>query len=559
MRFAQTVTIFIFSLAACLLSSDTTTGRLSFHQLTSPIFTVFVLSWLTSLLPQVPRKITQIIVGEIVILLCVVDCYCQINFRSALSPQLLSVVLNTDAREAGEFLSTFLGVGIFKQWRMVLLILLFIIFPIVFVPKIEAIFAKRLIHNRYFKISFFVIVFISLIFEIKPTCDFIKIFNSECKIQDVENRLLSHDDTKNTSIHRVVFAFRANKLTELDLDVVKQCTMTANVDSCTHLSPHIVLVIGESYNKHHSSLYGYPLETAPLQRKRLENGELFLFNDVITHWNITSNAFIEIFSRPLFPVLFRRAGYHVTFFSNQFVFKRFGRKNANQSGNHFLTNKILSDSIFDYRNSKTGRYDMDLVRRFETYKSKTASEPYTFDIIHLIGQHFEYKERYPKKEAHFTENEYVNRELNDDEKQIVMHYDNATFYNDRVLDSIIRLFEREEAVVIFISDHGEEVYDDKHVQGRLFQKPDFSIARQEYEVPMWIWCSESYKHTHNEVVEQIRESVDRPFMTDDVSQLLYYLAGIDCEWYDSSRNILSVDYKCESRLINGNVDYDELH
>lgn len=202
---------------------------------------------------------------------------------------------------------------------------------------------------------------------------------------------------------------------------------------------------------------------------------------------------------------------------------------------------------------------MDLVRRFETYKSKTASEPYTFDIIHLIGQHFEYKERYPKKEAHFTENEYVNRELNDDEKQIVMHYDNATFYNDRVLDSIIRLFEREEAVVIFISDHGEEVYDDKHVQGRLFQKPDFSIARQEYEVPMWIWCSESYKHTHNEVVEQIRESVDRPFMTDDVSQLLYYLAGIDCEWYDSSRNILSVDYKCESRLINGNVDYDELH
>lgn len=559
MRFAQTITIFIFSLTACLLSSDMTTGSLSFHQLTSPIVTVFVLSWLTSLLPQILRKITQIIVGEAVILFCIVDFYCQINFGSAISPQLLSVVLNTDAREAGEFLSTFLGVGIFKQWRMMLLIILFFIFPVAFIPKIETFFAKRLILNKYFKISFSAIIFICVFFEIKPTHDFFEIFSSNCKIQDIEGRIFRQDNTKNTSIHRVIFAFRANKLTERDLEEIKQCTMAANVDSCSHLSPHIVLVIGESYNKHHSSLYGYPLETTPLQRKRLEDGGLFLFNDVVTHWNITSNAFIEIFSRPLFPVLFRRSGYHVTFFSNQFVFKKFGIKKANKSGNHFITNKILSDSIFDYRNSKTGRYDMELIRRFEKYKSGTTSEPYTFDIINLIGQHFEYKERYPKDEAQFTENEYINRQLNDDEKQTVMHYDNATLYNDKVLDSIIRLFEREEAIVIFISDHGEEVYDDIHVKGRLFQKPDYSIARQEYEVPMWIWCSESYKHAHHEVVEQITQSLDKPFITDDISQLLYYLAGINCKWYDDSRNILSVDYQCKARIINGGVDYDNLH
>lgn len=202
---------------------------------------------------------------------------------------------------------------------------------------------------------------------------------------------------------------------------------------------------------------------------------------------------------------------------------------------------------------------MELIKEFARYKSETVSEPYTFDIIHLIGQHFEYELRYPKNETYFTESEYINRQLNDEERQFVTHYDNATLYNDKVLDSVIRMFEQEEAVVIFISDHGEEVYDDEHVKGRLFQRPTYSIAHQEYEVPMWIWCSESYKHAHHEVVEQITQSLDKPFITDDISQLLYYLAGINCKWYDDSRNILSVDYQCKARIINGNVDYDMLH
>ena len=35
------------------------------------------------------------------------------------------------------------------------------------------------------------------------------------------------------------------------------------IDSCTFRSPEIVLILGESYNKHHAALYGYPLPTTP--------------------------------------------------------------------------------------------------------------------------------------------------------------------------------------------------------------------------------------------------------------------------------------------------------
>lgn len=41
-------------------------------------------------------------------------------------------------------------------------------------------------------------------------------------------------------------------------------------DTCLYTSPDIILIIGESYNKRHASLYGYPLETTPRLRRRME-------------------------------------------------------------------------------------------------------------------------------------------------------------------------------------------------------------------------------------------------------------------------------------------------
>ena len=39
------------------------------------------------------------------------------------------------------------------------------------------------------------------------------------------------------------------------------------------------------------------------------------------------------------------------------------------------------------------------------------------------------------------------------------HYDNATRWNDEVVDRILSNFANEDAVVVYFSDHGEEVYD----------------------------------------------------------------------------------------------------
>ena len=63
---------------------------------------------------------------------------------------------------------------------------------------------------------------------------------------------------------------------------------------------------------------------------------------------------------PLFPELFRKAGYHVTFITNQFLPKA-GEAVYDLSGGFFLNNAELSKAQFDTRNDKLHIYDEGLL------------------------------------------------------------------------------------------------------------------------------------------------------------------------------------------------------
>ena len=62
---------------------------------------------------------------------------------------------------------------------------------------------------------------------------------------------------------------------------------------------------------------------------------------------------------------------------------------------------------------------------------------------------------------------------------------------------------------------------------------------------------------HPDIIERIKASKDCPYMSDDISQTLLDLAGINCTGFDSTRSILSIDKsKPRRRLIQGKYDYD---
>lgn len=426
-------------------------------------------------------------------------------------------------------------------------------------------------NHRYMSFLIHLCFIVALIAEAKPIYHFFQFFSSRSDAMNIESLIFRHyHEEIPLPLHRTLYSWAATSQSRELLKNIVETTHNSTVDSCSHLSPHIVLVIGESYNKHHSTLYGYIIPTTPYQQKHCDDGSMIVFQDVVSPWNITSNVFLCMFStwnsesleqmgnHPLFPVLFRKAGYNVSFFSNQYVMHGFRKSSTNQAGFYFLANSELCDELFDYRNPKAYGLDMRAVHEFADYKMRRENPPYTLDIIHLIGQHFDYSSRYPQGEPFFSTKDIKRDDLDEKAKRVVMHYDNATHYNDKVVEEILSLYEDEEAIVIYVADHGEEVYDDTNVFGRLFQTPTWSIAHQEFEVPMWIWCSDKYRERHAETVNAIKESKLRPFLTDDLPQLLFGLADLNSRWRDNTRNILSDKYIHKKRLIAGEVDYDTL-
>ena len=134
-------------------------------------------------------------------------------------------------------------------------------------------------------------------------------------------------------------------------------------------------------------------------------------------------------------------------------------------------------------------------------------------------------------------------------------------YHDAIMAEVIKRFEKEDAIVIYMSDHGEEAFGNgMEIFGRNHSAViDFRLAHEEYEIPFWIWYSKKYARKHPDIVRQIKNAVHRPFMSDNISQVLVYLAGIQTPFYCEENNLLSDDYNAErKRIIKGTVDYDAL-
>lgn len=371
-----------------------------------------------------------------------------------------------------------------------------------------------------------------------------------------------------TPFYRIAYSYRMLELADRALVTLKGNMHTMTVDTCTYRCPQIVLVIGESYNKYHSQLYGYPLATTPRQLRMLRNGELVAFTDVVAPWNLTSNVFKNVFSthsieQPgtwcdgvLFPALFRKAGYKVAFLTNQFQnVKR--QSGIDFNGSFFLNDPEMDSLCFDHRNRMIYRYDKAFIREYEHYVPGRCN----LVIFHLYGQHQKYDYRFTSKDVYFTPDSLKGRgNLARWMRQIIVDYDNATRYNDEVFGRICSYFKDSDAIVLYLSDHGEEVFDHSLMFGRTPADPLIPLAAHyEFEVPMTMWFSPLFKKLHPDVVKAAFRASQRPFMTDDLPHLLMGLAGIRCKYYDRRRDLLHDSFNVRRpRLLKRQYNYDSL-
>jgi heptose-I-phosphate ethanolaminephosphotransferase len=372
-------------------------------------------------------------------------------------------------------------------------------------------------------------------------------------------------------VYRLAFGIYANRLASRQIVQLLAASDKIQVDSCSFRVPNIVLVIGESYNKHHSQLYGYDKPTTPRQMALQEEGSLVTFTDVVSTWNLTSFVFKHMLSlyavgdsgewcdKPLFPEVFRKAGYHVTFITNQFQSK------ANEavydfSGGFFLNDPELSQRQFDTRNTRLYPYDEGLLKEYD--KLAKEDTDHNLIILHLMGSHLMYKSRYPQKTRKYLTAKMYNRpELTNKQRMILADYDNSLRYNDSIVTTVTQRFMDKDAVVIYMPDHGEEMFDEKpYTYGRNHSANiNKRLARYEMEIPFWIWGSPRYRENHPYGWQAIQNAKDRPMMVDALPHLLLSLAGISTPLYRADLNIISPEYNQKRpRILKGVTDYNEL-
>lgn len=483
---------------------------------------MIILNWLSSRFPLL-RKICYIIL----FILFFLETYTYIFFDSRFDPGILTLILQTSLKEVKEFFNVF-----FFNYSVYLYIIfiaiLFIFFWIMLFKHEKIIVLKH-------KLIYIILIILFVIFGV-----FIDFIPLPFPIgQNTVNELV-------LSFNFIIEKHNEIELIEKQLNDIKIYN-TPSVDK----SPVIVLVIGESFNKNHSSLYGYSLPTSPLLSAEREKDNLIVFENAHTPTNGTDFAMRFIFTLKscnneeidkaclLMPNIFRKAGYKVGYYDNQYTRSSGGA--FDYSCAYFLNPQKINDQCFDYRNKNTSEYDGEFIKAEEKnfFRCKKS-----LNIIHLMGQHFDAAQRYPVYFSKYNSFDIHRSDLSEKEREKVAEYDNATLYNDYVISKIIDIFRNSNSIIIYLSDHGEQIYDGPNKNfGRSFGSMiDLETLHNVYEVPFLIWCSNTFKENNEEIFKAIKNKSDKYICIDDISYLLFELASIDFNHNEKSRSYINDDY-----------------
>ena len=544
---------------------------------------LYVICIILTLIPLKVRRWIRAFLYIIAYCTSLTDLFCWVKFQSTLNPSMLLLVGETDEREASEFFSSYFTSDLILSSIGLLLLVMLIHILTAFWKRIKLppainykiTVAKQIIDHSHHILGGICLVILGWAIESSAhnKKEMVQMFSLDT-IGSVEHELTTEDCAQfYLPVYRLAFSIFSNQLASQQIDRLIEAKDKMSVDSCSFKSPNIVLIIGESYGKLHSQQYGYFMPTTPRQIKREKSGLLVPFNDVVAPWNLTSFVFKNVFSLhvigqegdwcnyPLFPSLFRKAGYHVTFITNQFLPKA---KQAvyDFSGGFFLNHPELSEAMFDSRNQQLYRFDRGLLDDYDKNQQQHNTD-HNLIIFHLLGQHVKYNQRFPSNRRHFKAEDYTKKRADLDGKQrkVLADYDNAILYNDSIVDAIISRFEDKEAIIIYMPDHGEECYEGN--RGFICRNHsaaiDYDLARYEFEIPFWIFCTYKYAAKHPDIFKEIIGAKNRRFMTDALPHMLLYLGGIHTKDYHAEYNILSPQYnENRPRTLKNTTDYDKL-
>ncbi|KQY85392.1 MULTISPECIES: phosphoethanolamine transferase [Roseateles] len=315
----------------------------------------------------------------------------------------------------------------------------------------------------------------------------------------------------------------------------------------------VVFVIGESVRPDHLSLYGYPRETTP--NLRAMSDALIQFSDVASTAHFTFMAVTNLVSikTPDGPAslvkTFSQAGFATAWLSNQE--RTFLSEGADQTAH--------ANGPFDFH----FRRDSALLTPFVSFTRQAG--PRQFIVLHMNGSHFPYEERYGADAKRFSPT-LGDRQLSghpgpEHKTEAINSYDNTLVELDRFLGSLFHVLKSETrpALLVFTSDHGENLFDDSR---NRFMHALQTPSSWDTQVPLIIWSNAAYQALNPGAIERLRMRTAEPVGHRDLFPTLLDLAGID--WAHAARHVglASSSWLPHERLLETfdglGPDFDEL-
>ncbi len=426
-----------------------------------------------------------------------IDIVCQVQFNTRFSADIAAIILGTNVGEISDFLETFISLKLLLR-----------IGVYVFLTIVVYIVAKRIkkYSNAIISFSLLLFLFVTIAMAIR-----------------------------NPSAGEEVFVGKMAAFVKYEVpeDLHEYMTNPSLSYEEESLPSSIVIIIGESFAKTHSSLYGYEKPTNPKLASLQDSLSLVVFKDVSSPATHTIPAFkcimstykpeygdsVKWYSCTTLIEVMQKAGYHTQWFSNQ-------------SKNGLYDNVVgryadLCDEDYFVGNKYAGMMrtslDEEVIDLAMPHINNQGRQRNVY-FYHLMGSHSNYKNRYPISFDIFKPDEYI--DVKQLQRRNFAEYDNSVLYNDSVVYEIMKKFQDEEAIVFYFSDHGQDFYNSSDDFCGHGIDSDPESAYWGTQIPFVVYMSERYKEKYPEKVRDIEYKADEPFRTDDFMYLIMDIIGV---------------------------------
>lgn len=332
------------------------------------------------------------------------------------------------------------------------------------------------------------------------------------------------------------------------------------IQSATSRPEVYVLIIGETARSKNLSLNGYERNTNPLLSKRKN---LVSFSNVVTGWAWTRMSVPVILTRKdsrdnniFFPEksiisLFEEAGFSTYWLSTQ---SPYGFHDSPISLHAREAEYMKFLNPVDYKSP--GLYD-DVMLPYLKNIVTNQKESSKFIVLHMLGSHFNYGDRYPEEFDIFHPSiKEGNIALQDRNKkqEMLNSYDNSLIFADYFIDKVIDIVDEnsEISAVFYVSDHGEVIFD-----GDCEKSGHGHLTEYDHLTASLLWVSDSYRSEYQHRFSYANEKRDSPLSTENIFHSLVGLAGLAYPGQDDTRNIFSSGWQRHPRYIKNGIDFDQ--